>query len=66
LLALWRRCLGRHAHDHGPRTPAGDLVELKARILAKNDALAQKNRPWFKGRELGSTLANGPKSLSSR
>jgi hydrogenase nickel incorporation protein HypB len=28
------------------------LVELEARILAKNDALAQKNRAWFKGREI--------------
>jgi hydrogenase nickel incorporation protein HypB len=43
-----------HAHGHGhsdARHPAG-LVELEARILAKNDALAQKNRGWFAGREI--------------
>jgi hydrogenase nickel incorporation protein HypB len=28
------------------------VVELEARILAKNDALAQRNRAWFKGREI--------------
>jgi hydrogenase nickel incorporation protein HypB len=28
------------------------VVELEARILAKNDALAQRNRTWFKGREI--------------
>ena len=28
------------------------MVELEARILAKNDALAQKNRAWFRGREI--------------
>jgi hydrogenase nickel incorporation protein HypB len=28
------------------------LVGLEARILAKNDALAQKNRGWFAGREI--------------
>ena len=38
------------AHDAG--TPAGELVELEARILAKNDAMAEKNRAWFKGREI--------------
>ncbi|HKN29801.1 MAG TPA: hydrogenase nickel incorporation protein HypB [Roseiarcus sp.] len=39
-----------HHHSHAP--PEGALVELEARILAKNDALAQKNRAWFKGREI--------------
>lgn len=37
-----------HLHDHA----AGHLVELEARILAKNDGLAQKNRGWFAGREI--------------
>jgi hydrogenase nickel incorporation protein HypB len=46
----------RHGHDHvhaeGGRTPARELVELETRILAKNDAIAEKNRAWFKGREI--------------
>lgn len=28
------------------------MVQLEARILAKNDALAEKSRAWFKGREI--------------
>ncbi|MFX4551120.1 ATP-binding cassette domain-containing protein, partial [Acinetobacter baumannii] len=28
------------------------VVELETRILAKNDALAAKNRAWFAGREI--------------
>ncbi len=28
------------------------MIELEARILAKNDARAQKNRAWFRGREI--------------
>ena len=28
------------------------MVDLEARILAKNDAIAEKNRAWFKGREI--------------
>jgi hydrogenase nickel incorporation protein HypB len=36
-----------HAHDH-PAT----IVELQTRILAKNDALAARNRAWFAGREI--------------
>ena len=39
-------------HHHSHTSPEGALVELKARILAKNDALAQNNRAWFKGREI--------------
>lgn len=35
-----------HAHEHGT------TVALEARILAKNDALAQRNRGWFLGREI--------------
>ena len=51
--------LHSHSHDHdgGRRhhshtAPEGALVELEARILAKNDALAHRNRAWFKGREI--------------
>lgn len=50
-----------HAHGgdegHGP----GELIELEARILAKNDALAARNRAWFAGREiLALNLASSP------
>ena len=41
-----------HDHVHVARTARGELVELEARILAKNDAMAEKNRAWFKGREI--------------
>jgi hydrogenase nickel incorporation protein HypB len=40
----------RHEHVHG--RPVRELVELETRILAKNDAMAEKNRAWFKGREI--------------
>ena len=39
-----------HRHAHG--TVAGEVVALETRILAKNDALAAKNRAWFRGREI--------------
>jgi hydrogenase nickel incorporation protein HypB len=38
-----------HAHEYGH---AGTIVELNERILAKNDALAARNRGWFAGREI--------------
>ncbi len=48
-----------HDHDHGhhhphPAPAAGDsgLLELEARVLAKNEALAARNRAWFAGREI--------------
>jgi hydrogenase nickel incorporation protein HypB len=54
-----------HAHDHGHDHPHGHdhaheddhghsatVVELNARILAKNDARAARNRGWFEGREI--------------
>ena len=46
-----------HAHDdahhhHSHASANGALVELETRILAKNDALAEKNRAWFRGREI--------------
>jgi hydrogenase nickel incorporation protein HypB len=40
-----------HAHSHDHDHPA-TLVELQTRILAKNDALAARNRGWFAGREI--------------
>jgi hydrogenase nickel incorporation protein HypB len=35
-------------HHHHPHT----VVELEARVLAKNDAFAARNRAWFAGREI--------------
>ena len=40
-----------HAHDHG-HSHGETLVTIETRILAKNDALAAKNRAWFAGREI--------------
>ena len=39
-----------HGHGHGHDAPT--MVTLEARVLAKNDALAAKNRAWFAGREI--------------
>ena len=36
-------------HEHGPLR---DSLSIEARILAKNDVLAAKNRAWFSGREI--------------
>jgi hydrogenase nickel incorporation protein HypB len=52
-----------HAHGHEPESPGDQgrppshshgpsLIELEARVLAKNDALAAKNRAWFAGRRI--------------
>jgi hydrogenase nickel incorporation protein HypB len=42
-----------HAHDHDhPHEHATTLIELQTRVLAKNDALAARNRAWFAGREI--------------
>jgi hydrogenase nickel incorporation protein HypB len=53
-----------HSRDHSHQaraTPA--VVELEARILARNDALAAKNRAWFAGREiLALNLVSSPGS----
>jgi hydrogenase nickel incorporation protein HypB len=47
------RSRGDHDHTHEHQIHAADaVVELEARILAKNDALAAKNRAWFAGREI--------------
>ena len=40
-----------HAHDHA-RPKVASIVQLEARVLAKNDALAARNRAWFAGREI--------------
>lgn len=41
-----------HDHEHGHHHEHAAVVELETRILAKNDALAAKNRAWFAGREM--------------
>ncbi|MFZ3181493.1 MAG: hydrogenase nickel incorporation protein HypB [Methylocystis silviterrae] len=45
-----------HAHDHSDHDQAHDhshhRVDLEARILAKNDAIAAKCRAWLAGREI--------------
>src|SRR5579859_1216820 len=42
-----------HAHDHDhPHEHSTTLIELQTRVLAKNDALAARNRVWFAGREI--------------
>jgi hydrogenase nickel incorporation protein HypB len=38
----------RHSHPHHHT----HVVTLEARVLAKNDALAARNRAWFAGREI--------------
>jgi hydrogenase nickel incorporation protein HypB len=40
----------RHSHAHGHEHAS--VVDIEARILAKNDALAARNRAWFVGREI--------------
>jgi hydrogenase nickel incorporation protein HypB len=37
-----------HPHDH----VHGEIIDIKARVLAKNDRLAERNRAWFRGREI--------------
>jgi hydrogenase nickel incorporation protein HypB len=54
-----------HAQSHEPTAaPARTtLIELETRVLAKNDALAAKNRAWFAGREiLALNLVSAPGS----
>ena len=45
-----RRDDANHRDNHA--SAEGALVELETRILAKNDALAERNRAWFQGREI--------------
>ena len=40
-----------HSHQ-GERNLGLNLLDVETRILAKNDALAAKNRAWFTGREI--------------
>ena len=41
-----------HAHGRSHQHTHAHVVDIEARILAKNDALAQQNRAWFAGREI--------------
>jgi hydrogenase nickel incorporation protein HypB len=41
----------RHTHGHG-ETHHHEVVSLERRVLAKNDALAQRNRDWFAERDI--------------
>jgi len=54
-----------HHHDHhAPGDDAGAgtrIVDIQARVLAANDALAAQNRSWFAGREvLAVNLVSSP------
>ncbi len=55
-----------HDHDHGHHHhhgPDGQVVTLEQEILAKNDALAARNRAWLQGREiLALNLVSSPGS----
>ena len=52
-----------HAHGHDARERPGVTIDLEARVLAKNDALAARNRSWFAGREiLALNLVSSPGS----
>lgn len=46
---------GHHHHDHQQahgHAPPATLVEVETRVLARNDALAARNRAWFAGRQI--------------
>jgi hydrogenase nickel incorporation protein HypB len=45
---------GHHHRDHGPAGShgSGSLVEIETRVLAKNDALAARNRAWLAERDI--------------
>jgi hydrogenase nickel incorporation protein HypB len=40
------------AHNHHHEDHAVSMIDLNTRILAKNDAAAEKNRTWLRGREI--------------
>jgi len=40
----------RHGHAHGDTQHRHEVISLEQRVLAKNDALAQRNRDWFTAR----------------
>ncbi len=51
---------GHHPHSHDA---SGKIVALEQAVLAKNDALAARNRAWFAGREiLALNLVSSPGS----
>ncbi len=54
----------RHSHPRrSDDAPGADILTLQTRILAKNDAFADKNRAWFRGREiLALNLVSSPGS----
>jgi hydrogenase nickel incorporation protein HypB len=55
--------LHRHDDSHDHDDPVRHIVDIETRILAKNDALAAKNRAWFAGREiLALNLVSSPGS----
>jgi hydrogenase nickel incorporation protein HypB len=43
---------GEHSHHGHSHVHGVNEVDLETRILAKNDAMAQENRAWLKGREI--------------
>jgi hydrogenase nickel incorporation protein HypB len=50
-------------HPEGLASNRGKSIELEARILARNDAIASRNRAWFGGREiLALNLVSSPGS----
>jgi hydrogenase nickel incorporation protein HypB len=52
-----------HTHDHGAKGEQATILSLEQRLLAKNDALAERNRAWFAGREiLALNLVSSPGS----
>ena len=53
----------RHSHPRSDDAAGADMLTLQTRILAKNDAFAEKNRAWFRGREiLALNLVSSPGS----
>jgi hydrogenase nickel incorporation protein HypB len=65
---LSRHGLGHHHHGHEhalghAQADRGATIDLETRILAKNDALAEKNRTWFVAqRILALNLVSAPGS----
>ncbi len=52
-----------HEHSHDHEQSARKTISLEQGVLAKNDALAAKNRAWFAGREiLALNLVSSPGS----
>jgi hydrogenase nickel incorporation protein HypB len=42
----------RHSHPHAQDHRHGEVIDIEARVLAKNDALAERNRAWLAERRL--------------